>query len=111
MDGIGSALGDQVHLRAGGAAGRGVIVAGSDAEFLQRVERGAHRPLEGIAFELIVIVQSIEGYVALIAASTVDGAAAAIVVLLIIRHIADEDDAGLEAENRGRISTFRRQIR
>jgi hypothetical protein len=56
VDEIGSTLGDQIHLRARRAAGRSVVVAGGHAEFLQRVQRGAHGALESIAFQLVVIV-------------------------------------------------------
>jgi hypothetical protein len=56
VDEIGSTLGDQIHLRSGGTAGGSVVVAGGHTEFLQRIQRGSHGALEGIAFQLVVIV-------------------------------------------------------
>ena len=66
------------------SARKRVIVARGYAEFLQRVECGAHRALECVAFELVVVVEPVQCDVGLIAASTVDRAAAAVVVLICL---------------------------
>ncbi len=85
-----------------------VVVAGGDAEFLQGIQGGAHRAGEGISVELIVVVETIEGDVGLVAAGSVHRASAAVVVLVHV--LADVDNAGLQAQNRNRIAALRGQI-
>src|ERR1700727_2602905 len=99
VEGICAALRDQVHLRARRTSGGCVIIAGGYAKFLERIQGRAHGAFEGIALELIVVVQAIQRNVRLVAARTVYRAAAAVIVLLGVGGLADIDDAGLQAEN------------
>jgi hypothetical protein len=78
---IGPALGDQVDLSAGGAACLGGPVGGGDAKLLGGVEGRAQDAGEGIAVDLVVVVQSIKGNVALVRAPAGNGSLAAVGVL------------------------------
>ena len=101
---VGSALGDEVDLCAGGAArGRGAV-GGGDAKFLSGVERGAQDAGEGGAEDLVVVVESVESDVALVRASAGDCALAAVTDFRT--HV---ENAGLEAEQADRVAAIHGQ--
>ena len=56
-----------------------------DAEFLHRVQRRAQHAGEGVAADLIVVVQAVEGGVVLIGARAQRAAAAAVVTLIVMQ--------------------------
>ncbi len=100
-------FGDKADLGAGGAAGVGVGVAGGDAELFGGVLGGAEDAGEGEAAQLIVVVDAIEGDVALIGTAAVDGAAAAVLQGGVgAGGDGDEEDAGVEREQIGDVAGF-----
>ena len=79
---VGSGLGDHADLGARGAAGVGVGVAGDHAELFDGILGCAKNTGEGKAVDLIVVVDAVDGDVALVGAAAVDGAAAAVAAVL-----------------------------
>src|SRR5579863_666479 len=98
VEAIGAALRHKVDLRSGRTAGSSVVVAGGHAEFLQGVERGAHGAFERVPLQLVVVVETIECDVGLVASRPVDRTAAAVIVLLGIGCLSDINDSGLETQ-------------
>ena len=78
MELVGAGLGDEADLRAGGAAGVCVGVAGGDAKLFNRILGLAKHAGKGKAVDLVVVVDTVDGDVALVGAAAVDCAAAAI---------------------------------
>ena len=76
---VGSGLGDHADLRAGGAASIGIGIAGGDAKLFDGVLGLAQDAGECVAVDLIVVVDAVEGDVALIRTAAVDSTAAAVV--------------------------------
>ena len=109
MNGVGSLLGDERDLRARGTSFVRVAVAGGDTKLLQRVERGPERTLEGVPKKLVMVIEAVEAEVGLIAARAAYRTAAAVVGLVDLFAGADVSDAGLQAQNGCRITSFRGQ--
>src|SRR5277367_152676 len=107
MELVGAALGDQVDLRPGRPSCICVRVRRRYAKFLSRIKRRPQHPCKGEAIRLIVVVQTVQSYVALIGAGTSYRSAAAVVVL--IDHTAQIQHARLKTEQVRYISSFDRQ--
>jgi hypothetical protein len=97
MKGVGAALGDQRDLTSGGATLVGIVACGRDAKLLDGIESGANGAFEGGAANLVVVVDTIESDVGLIAAATIQGAVARINV--VVDLVSDKGDAWLQAED------------
>ncbi len=78
MELISPGLGDEADLSAGGAPGIGVGEAGGDAKLLNRILGLAKDPSKGKAVDLVVVVDTVHGDVALIGATAIDSATAAV---------------------------------
>src|SRR5579862_5439874 len=108
MNTVGAALGHHAYLRSGGTTGIRVGVAGGNAELLDRVERRAQGALECVPGQLVIVVQTVEGYVGLVATRSCHRTAAAVSGLIDI--VSDESDAGLQTQNGNRVTAFRGKI-
>ena len=106
---VGTGLGHQGDLRSGAAPGIRIRTGGGDAELLGGIERRPQNAGEGIAVLLVVVIQTIEGYVGLVGACAGDGAAAAILVLLVRRLLAKIQNSRLQAQQVGHVAPFHRQ--
>ena len=76
---VGSRLGDHADLRTGRAALIGVGKTGGYAELFDRVLGFTQHTGEGIAIHLVVVVDTVDGDIALVGPAAVDRAAAAVV--------------------------------
>ena len=80
MEFVGSRLGDHTDLGPGRASLIGIGESGSHTEFFHRVLGFTQHAGKGVAVDLIVVVQAVQGDIALVGPSSVDGAAAGIVL-------------------------------
>src|SRR5208283_4975512 len=78
---VGAAFGDQGDLGSGGTSLAGAVVGGGHAELIHRKLRGRQNAIEGVAGELVVVADAIEGDVVLVAALAVHHAGARVVVV------------------------------
>ena len=104
MKGVGAALGDQRDLTSGGAALIGIVACCGDTKLFDGIERGANGAFEGGAANLVVVVDTVENNVGLVAAAAIESAVACVNVVVDV--VADERDARLQAEDSGGIAAF-----
>ena len=98
MEPVGAGLGNEADLCAGGASGIGVGETSGDTKLLNRILGLTKDASEGEAVDLVVVVDTIHGDVALIGAAAIDSATAAV----LHRGIAgwgQINDARLERED------------
>jgi hypothetical protein len=78
MELVGAGLGDEADLCSGGSSGVGVGEAGGDAKLLDRILGLAKDASEGEAVDLVVVVDTVHGDVALIGPAAIDSATPAV---------------------------------
>ena len=74
-------IGDHADLGARGTAGISIGICGDDAELLDGVLGLAEHASEGVAIHLVVVVDTIDGDVALVRAAAVHGATPRVVCI------------------------------
>ncbi len=102
---IGSALGNERHLRTGRAALVGIVVRCCYAKLLYGVQRHRQNGLEGVTAG-VIYRHSIQGDVALVAARAVDGPISRVNVGVDIGTVAGIEHASLETEQVGHVAPF-----
>ncbi len=115
MKPVGTALGHDTDLSAGGSALIGVGVGGRNAELLNRVQRNPQCPLKRKTLQLVVVVQAIHSHIGLVAAGTRNRSATAVfcpirLAVILIGVASKIGDARLQTENRDRIPALGRKI-
>src|SRR5260370_15587125 len=83
---IGSALGNEGHLRSGGASLVGIVVRCRYAKLLYRVQRDRQHGLKGVTAR-VVYWQSVQSDVALVAARTIDRAISGVNIHINVRAV------------------------
>ena len=80
--------------------GIGIAIASGDAEFFDGVLGLAQHAGEGVSVHLVVVVDAVEGDVALVGAAAVDRAAAAVIVM----QSGQVEHAGLQGKQVGHVA-------
>ena len=107
MDLVGTALGEQTYLCAGRSPSIGIAIGRRHAEFFGRVEGGAQHTGKRETIGLVVVVQTVQSYVALIGTGAGNRSAAAVGIL--VDHPPQIEHPWLKTEQVGNISSFHRE--
>ena len=101
----------QLNLCPGGTSDVGARVCRSDSELFDGVQSGTQGALKRCAQRLIIVVDSVQGKVRLVAAAAVHGTAAAVAGEVDLIAVCDGDHSRLQAQDRSRIAALKWQRR
>src|SRR5208282_6508417 len=107
---VGSTLGYQRDLSSTGTTRFRIGIAGNDPELLKRVEGRTECSLKCVAADLVIVIDSVNGHVGLVAPRAADRAAPAVNIGIDAVAVTGKYDAWLQTENRDRVSAFGRQV-
>src|ERR1019366_4580420 len=105
---VGSTLGHQSDLGSARTSSIRVGIAGNNPKLLKRVEGRTQCSLKSVTVDLVIVIDSINGHVGLVATCTADRAAPTINIGIDAIAVTGENDARLQAENGYRVSAFGR---
>lgn len=108
---IRAAFGDQLHLGAGRTPLIRISVRRCHAKFFNGIESRAQRACKRIPGCLVIIIDSVERQIGLVAAAAIHGATAAVTRKVHLAAIRDRYDAGLQTQNACGIPPFEWQSR
>src|SRR6266702_3904106 len=114
MPRVGAASGDEGYLSTRARSFFGVVICGGDAKFLDGVLSDRQDGGEGVTAVLVVDVDTVEGNVALIATSAIDGAVTGVLILVSIERgaesISGKSYPCLQAEEFRNVAAVERQL-